>query len=86
LARDGDPEPIHIKDTKYNTNFAVEWKGQYHIEGRTFVYIDGQSGRVTAISGYPTAKLAQLGQCIFGNLPRLARPSMATRAGLAKAA
>jgi hypothetical protein len=39
LARDGGPEPIHIKDT--DTNFAVEWKGQYHIEGRTFVYVDG---------------------------------------------
>jgi hypothetical protein len=59
LARDGDPEPIHIEDT--DTTFAVEWKGQYHIEGRTFVYVDGQSGRVTAISGYPTPKLAQLG-------------------------
>jgi hypothetical protein len=59
LARDGDPEPIHIEDT--DTTFAIEWKGQYHIEGRTFVYVDSQSGRVTAISGYPTPKLAQLG-------------------------
>jgi len=55
LARDGDPEPIHIEDT--DTTF----EGQYHIEGGTFVYADGQSGRVTAISGYPTRKLAQLG-------------------------
>jgi hypothetical protein len=58
LARDGDPEPIHIEDT--DTTFAIEWKGQYHIEGRTFVYVDGQSSRVTAISGYPTPKLEQL--------------------------
>jgi hypothetical protein len=59
LARDGDPEPIHIEDT--DTTFAIEWKGQYHIEGGTFVYVDGHSGQVTAISGYPTRKLAQLG-------------------------
>jgi hypothetical protein len=59
LARDGDPEPIHIEDT--DTTFVIAWKGQYHIEGGTFVYAEGQSGRVTAISGYPTRKLAQLG-------------------------
>ena len=59
LARDGDPEPTHIEDT--DTTFAIEWKGQYHIEGGTFVYVDGPNGRVTAISGYPTRKLAQLG-------------------------
>jgi hypothetical protein len=59
LARDGDPEPTHIEDT--DTTFAIEWKGQYHIEGGTFVYVDGPSGRVTAISGYPTRKLGQLG-------------------------
>jgi hypothetical protein len=59
LARDGDPEPIHIEDT--DTTFAVEWKGQYRIEGGTFVYVEGQSGRMTAIFGYPTRKLAQLG-------------------------
>ena len=58
LARDGDPEPIHIEDT--DTTFAIEWKGQYYIEGGTFVYVDG-SGRMTAISGYPMRKLAQLG-------------------------
>ena len=57
LARDGDPEPIDIEDT--DTTFAIGWKGQYRIEGRTFV--DGHSGRVTAIYGYPTQKLAQLG-------------------------
>jgi hypothetical protein len=59
LARDGDPEPIHIEDT--DTTFAIEWKGQYHLEGATFVYVDDHNGRVTAISGYPTRKLAQLG-------------------------
>ena len=59
LARAGDPEPIHIEDT--DTTFAIEWKGQYHIELGTFVYLDGPTGRMTAISGYPTRKLAQLG-------------------------
>ena len=59
LARDGDPEPIDIEDT--DTTFAIGWKGQYHIEGPTFVYVDNHTGRVTAISGYPTQKLAQLG-------------------------
>ena len=59
LARDGDPEPIHIENT--DTTFAIEWKGKFHIEGGTFVYVEGHSGRMTAIFGYPTRKLAQLG-------------------------
>ena len=59
VARDGDPEPVHIEDT--DTTFAVEWKGHYRIEAGSFVYVDGHSGRMTAIFGYPTQKLAQLG-------------------------
>jgi hypothetical protein len=59
LARDGDPEPIDFQET--DTNFAIGWKGNYHIEGRAFVYADRESGRVTAILGYPTAKITQLG-------------------------
>jgi len=55
LARDGDPEPIHIEDTE--TTFAIEWKGQYRIEGSAFVYMDRQRRRVTTIVGYPTQKL-----------------------------
>jgi hypothetical protein len=35
LARDGDPEPIEFQET--DTNFAIGWKGNYHIEGRAFV-------------------------------------------------
>ena len=58
VARDGAPEPVHIEDT--DTTFAVEWRGQYRIEGGTFVYVD-RSGRVTAIFGYPTHKLARFG-------------------------
>ena len=59
LARDGDPEPIEFQET--DTNFAISWKGNYHIEGRAFVYADRESERVTAILGYPTAKITQLG-------------------------
>jgi hypothetical protein len=58
LARDGDPEPIDIEDTE--ATFAIDWKGQYRIEGPAFVYLDRHSGRVTAILGYPTDKLTQL--------------------------
>jgi hypothetical protein len=58
LARDGDPEPIDFEET--DTNFAIDWKGNYCIEGRAFVYADRKSGRVTAILGYPTAKIAKL--------------------------
>jgi hypothetical protein len=59
LARDGDPEPIDFEET--DTNFAIGWKGNYRIEGHAFVYADRESGRVTAILGYPTAKITQLG-------------------------
>jgi hypothetical protein len=31
LARDGHPEPIHLEET--DTNFAIGWKGHYHIQG-----------------------------------------------------
>jgi hypothetical protein len=59
LARDGDPEPIELQET--DTDFAIGWKGNYHIEGRAFLYADRQAGRIITILGYPTAKIAQLG-------------------------
>jgi hypothetical protein len=59
LARDGDAEPIEFQET--DTDFAIGWKGNYHIEGRTFVYADREAGRIITILGYPTAKIAQLG-------------------------
>jgi hypothetical protein len=52
LARAGDPEPFHIEET--DTSFAIDWKGHYRIEGAAFVYTDRDSGRITAILGYPT--------------------------------
>jgi hypothetical protein len=58
LARDGDPEPVHIEDT--DTNFAVAWTGHYRINGLAFIYSDRISGRVFTIHGYPTDRIAQL--------------------------
>ena len=59
LARDGDPEPIHLEDTA--TTFAIGWKGHYHIEGSVFIYTDRDSGRVRTIFGYPTQAIARAG-------------------------
>jgi len=59
LARDGDPEPIYIEET--DTSFAIGWKGNYSVDGDAFLYIDSDSGRIVAILGYPTRRLARLG-------------------------
>jgi hypothetical protein len=59
LARDGDPEPIHLEETA--TSFAIGWKGHYHIEGSAFIYTDRDSGRVRTIFGYPTQAIARAG-------------------------
>jgi hypothetical protein len=59
VARDGDPEDIHFEET--DTTFAIGWKGNYQIDGDTFVFIDRDTARVTTILGYPTRRLAQLG-------------------------
>jgi hypothetical protein len=58
LARDGDPEPIRIEEN--DTAFAIDWKGRYRIERSAFVYIDRETGKLTAIHGYPTHKLTQM--------------------------
>ena len=47
LARDGDPEPIHIEET--DTTFAIGWKGHYRIEGDAFVYVDRKTRGTRAI-------------------------------------
>jgi hypothetical protein len=59
LARDGHPEPIHIEENDWT--FAIHWKGHYRIEGPAFVYIYGDTGRVTTVLGYPIDKLIQKG-------------------------
>jgi hypothetical protein len=48
LARDGDPEPIHIEET--DANFSIEWKGRYRIEGPAFVYVDRKTGATRPVS------------------------------------
>jgi hypothetical protein len=58
LARDGDPEPIHIEET--DANFSIEWKGNYRIDGAAFIFIDRNTRGTRAILGYPTQKLAHL--------------------------
>jgi hypothetical protein len=59
LARAGDPEPIDFEET--DANYAIGWQGNYRIKGRAFVYIEGKSGRIITILGYPTAEIARLG-------------------------
>jgi hypothetical protein len=55
VARDGDPEPVHLAETE--KTYAIEWKGSYRIEGDAFTYSDNESGRVTTIHGYPTTEI-----------------------------
>jgi hypothetical protein len=55
LAQEGDPEPIHIKET--DANFTIEWKGHYRIEGAAFIFVDWKSHGTRTILGYPTRKL-----------------------------
>src|SRR5437588_12085391 len=55
LARDGDPEPVHIEET--DANFTIEWKGHYHIEGAAFIFVDRNTRGTRTILGYPTQKL-----------------------------
>jgi hypothetical protein len=57
LARDGDPEPIHLEET--DTSFAIGWKGHYQIDGPAFIYTDRDSGRIRTVLGYPPWKIAQ---------------------------
>ena len=55
LARDGDPQPIHIEET--DANFTIEWKGHYRIEGAAFIFVDRKTQATRTILGYPTQKL-----------------------------
>jgi hypothetical protein len=65
LARDGDPQPIHIEET--DANFTIEWKGHYRIEGDAFIYVDSKTGGTRAILGYPTQKLEHAAHGARGN-------------------
>jgi hypothetical protein len=57
LARDGDPEPVHIEET--DAKFTIDWKGHYRIEGAAFVFVDRKTRGTRTILGYPTQKLEQ---------------------------
>jgi hypothetical protein len=43
LARDGNPEPIHIEET--DANFTIEWEGHYRIKGAAFIFVDQKNPR-----------------------------------------
>lgn len=58
LARDGDPERFQLEES--DTNFAIGWKGNYHIDGSAFIYRDRETGRVTTILGYPTQAINRI--------------------------
>jgi hypothetical protein len=58
VARDGVPEPVHFEES--DTNFAIEWKGKYRVDGEAFVYLDWNSARVVSVLGYPTTRIAEL--------------------------
>ena len=57
LARDGDPEDVYFEET--DTRFAIEWKGEYRIDGDAFVYLDKDSSRVVTILGYPVRRITE---------------------------
>jgi hypothetical protein len=58
LAREGEPEPVHIEES--DTNLAVAWTGYYRIKDAAFIYRAHASGRVTTILGYPADWMAEL--------------------------
>ena len=57
LARDGDPYPVHIKETEQN--YSIEWNSMYHIEDEWFMVAES-SGRVRTIVGYPTELILRM--------------------------
>jgi hypothetical protein len=59
LAREGNPESIHIEET--DANFSIAWKGRYRIEGAAFVYVDRKTAGTRTILGYPTQRLEHTG-------------------------
>jgi len=58
LALAGDPLPVLIEETE--ERFAIGWLGRFHFDGDEFVYEDSESGRVTAIRGYPVKQLLRV--------------------------
>ena len=57
LARDGDPHPVHVKETE--RNYSIEWNARYQIEDEFFTVAE-RSGRVRTIMGYPTQAILRM--------------------------
>ena len=55
VARDGEPEPVHIEET--DVAFAIDWKGHYRIEGAAFIFVDRNTRQTRTILGYPTQRM-----------------------------
>ncbi|HKC13724.1 MAG TPA: hypothetical protein VKI41_16995 [Vicinamibacteria bacterium] len=64
IARDGEALPVSIVDAE--KTFSVAWRGRYEITGDVFTFHDAESGRVTALLGYPTRPLIVQISNIFG--------------------
>jgi len=64
IARQGTALSVHIEDA--DRNFAVEWTGNYQIDGDLFLYREKVSGNTRTIFGYPTARIAQQISTTFG--------------------
>lgn len=60
LARDGAPEDFYFEESE--TRFAIEWKGTYRVEGDVFEFSERDSGKSFSFTGYPTRRIAFLGQ------------------------
>jgi hypothetical protein len=54
LARAGEAQPFTITETA--TDFSIEWKASYQIDGDVFIVAE-RSGRIRSIWGYPTAEI-----------------------------
>jgi hypothetical protein len=57
LAQDGDPLPVHVRETP--DNYSIEWNSMYHIEDDLFTVAE-RSGRVRTIMGYPTQQILRM--------------------------
>ena len=66
VARDGEPEPVHIEET--DVAFAIDWKGHYRIEGAAFIFVDRNTRQTRTILGYPTHQLEQSGKAEISNI------------------
>jgi len=55
VCREGEPQPVRIFDSP--KTFAIEWTGDFAIEGEAFI-VRERSGRVIVTHGYPTVEIA----------------------------